>query len=397
MKHLLYFLALLRASVSDEIARQELTTSTNLFSEDLYKTIAKTSAKTFLASPLSTEIALALAQTGCKGETGEEIRSSLFLPTSQSDIESGFSTLLTNYLTGNGFYTLHTLNKIYVRRNFQVKENFKRVVKQVFRSESQRIDFTKRAKAAQSMNKWAEKNSRNRIRNIAVPNSLTARTRMVFLNGLYFRANWSKPFQLSLTRKDVFHVNSTTSVPVDMMRQNGAQLYNVFENPALDAQFLELPLRGDEASMVLVLPNSPNGLAILESQIGKVLEPFESNLDYVNLAVPKFRIDTRINLKFVLKNLGVNKAFDLSQADCSGIGGKKGDLAISEIFQKSFIDVGEGGVEASAGTDDDETLVINTTPNFRNFKDFVADHPFLFYVKIKKIIAFVGRVLDPTV
>jgi serpin B len=46
--------------------------------------------------------------------------------------------------------------------------------------------------------------------------------------------------------------------------------------------------------------------------------------------------------------MGVNKAFDQSQADLSGIAGKKGDLIIDKIAQKTFIDVAEQGVEAAA-------------------------------------------------
>jgi serpin B len=46
--------------------------------------------------------------------------------------------------------------------------------------------------------------------------------------------------------------------------------------------------------------------------------------------------------------MGVNKAFDQDQADLSGIAGKKGDLIIDKIAQKTFIDVAEQGVEAAA-------------------------------------------------
>jgi serpin B len=48
--------------------------------------------------------------------------------------------------------------------------------------------------------------------------------------------------------------------------------------------------------------------------------------------------------------LGVGRAFDERQADLSGIGGRRGDLVISEVVQKSFVNVSEGGVEAAAAT-----------------------------------------------
>jgi serpin B len=53
----------------------------------------------------------------------------------------------------------------------------------------------------------------------------------------------------------------------------------------------------------------------------------------------------------VLLQLGVEKAFDVLEADFSGIAGEKGELAIDKISQKTFIDVNENGVEAAAATE----------------------------------------------
>jgi serpin B len=92
--------------------------------------------------------------------------------------------------------------------------------------------------------------------------------------------------------------------------------------------------------------------------------------------------------------LGVRRAFDERQADLSGIGGRRGDLVISEVVQKSFVNVSEGGVEAAAATS-----VSNTAPASASTaapKDFTVDRPFLFYIKIKKTVVLIGRVADPT-
>jgi serine protease inhibitor len=56
--------------------------------------------------------------------------------------------------------------------------------------------------------------------------------------------------------------------------------------------------------------------------------------------------------------LGVLKVFSEAHADLSGISGRKGDLVLDEILQKAFIDVGEGAVEAAAGSDAGESVTI---------------------------------------
>jgi serpin B len=47
--------------------------------------------------------------------------------------------------------------------------------------------------------------------------------------------------------------------------------------------------------------------------------------------------------------LGVHSAFN-SNADFSGIAGSPGDIVISKITQKTYIDVNEVGVEAAGAT-----------------------------------------------
>jgi serpin B len=46
----------------------------------------------------------------------------------------------------------------------------------------------------------------------------------------------------------------------------------------------------------------------------------------------------------------VQKIFNETEADLSGIAGEKGDLIVDEVAQKTFIDVSEEGVEAAAAS-----------------------------------------------
>jgi serpin B len=110
--------------------------------------------------------------------------------------------------------------------------------------------------------------------------------------------------------------------------------------------------------------------------------------------------------------LGVKKAFDAEQADLSGIAGAKGDLIIDKIAQKTVIDVNEEGVEAAASTflskysqsgeEWGELFVSGVGVPLSGYfpprdpKEFIADHPFIFYIKVKDLVVFAGRVVDPT-
>jgi serpin B len=145
---------------------------------------------------------------------------------------------------------------------------------------------------------------------------------------------------------------------------------------------------------MIVLPKERDGLAALESQIENVFAPMHTlKTEYLNVILPKFKIETSINFKNILKNLGVQKIFDAKEADLSGVAGEKGDLIVSEVAQKTFIDVSEEGVEAAAAT----FVIIPVAPSAKleTSKNFIADHPFIFYIKVKGTIIFAGRVTDP--
>ncbi|KAJ3652998.1 hypothetical protein Zmor_018919 [Zophobas morio] len=393
MKKLFIFLVTVFVTAADDAAVQKFTTANNLFARSVYKEIAQGKQGNFLVSPFSAETVLAFAQSGCKDESAEEIRKALHLPNDKDKVESAFKTLLPKFKS-NDLYSLHTANKMYVKNKFAIKDEFKTSANLVYQAESESVDFTKSVEAAKSMNDWVEKHTNNKIKDLIESKDLDEDTRVVLINALYFQANWSTPFPLSLTGKRNFYKTSTDSEEVDML-QHFDKYFKYYECPHLKAQFLELPFKGDEASMVIVLPNEKDGLASLENQLDQVFSPqHELKKTFLNVVLPKFRIETFINFVPILQKLGVNQVFDPKKADLSGLAGNKGDLVFDKVAQKTFIDVSEEGVEAAAATF--VLIAVPVSAPLHSPKNFIADHPFIFYIKVKDIIVFAGRVTDPS-
>ncbi|KAJ3644613.1 hypothetical protein Zmor_022333 [Zophobas morio] len=163
-----------------------------------------------------------------------------------------------------------------------------------------------------------------------------------------------------------------------------AKFYNYFESTELKARFLELGFQGRGASFVIVLPNEKDGLAALEEKPEKVFASHEFKHERVKVALPKFKIDSKVDFKKILKELGVSKMFT-NEADLSGIAAKKDDLAVGEVVQKTFIDVNEEGVLPVLGFG-----FMRGHP-----KDFIVDRPFIFYIKVRGVVLFAGRVVEP--
>lgn len=107
--------------------------------------------------------------------------------------------------------------------------------------------------------------------------------------------------------------------------------------------------------------------------------------------MPKFDFETNLAAEELLAQLGMADAFDPVLADFSGIDGT-GDLVISKVVHKAAINVDEKGAEASAAT-----AIVFAPPSGPN-ETITIDRPFLFAIRDlgTGLVAFVGRVMDPT-
>ncbi|XP_068910461.1 serine protease inhibitor 3/4-like isoform X2 [Tenebrio molitor] len=389
MKTLIIMALTLALATAEEVALQEFTTGNNLFTAALYKEVLKENQGNFLVSPFSIETVLALTHSGAKDETAYEIRAGLRLPNSTEKTEAVYATLLPT-LKGNDKYALHTANKIYVKDGYPLKEDFKNKASTVFQSGIENIEFTQKVDAANTINSWVGKQTNNKIQNLIDPNILGPDTRIILINALYFKGKWVYPFESDSTIKRDFYKTAKDVVQVDMM--HNTDVYNYYESPELKAKFLEMPYEGDDLSMVIVLPNEKEGLAALESQIENVFAAPRFTQERVSVSLPKFTVENKIQLKKILQNLGINKAFS-DEADLSGLAGKKGDLAISDVIQKAFINVTETGTEAAAATAASVVVTLSLPPQYKNIQKFNADHPFLFYLKLKtnNLVLFLGK------
>ena len=111
----------------------------------------------------------------------------------------------------------------------------------------------------------------------------------------------------------------------------------------------------------------------------------------VDLYLPRFKVEESYDLVATLRALGMVDAFIFRVANFSGMTGS-GDLAISKVFHKSFVEVTEEGTEAVAASEARiRGLSLRTVPRF------CANRPFLFFIQHSSTgaILFCGRFCSP--
>jgi serine protease inhibitor len=181
-----------------------------------------------------------------------------------------------------------------------------------------------------------------------------------------------------------------------MMSQHGVFEYS--END--DYQAVQLPYESRKMQMIIFLPRkhlSPQQfLTELSNQ-----SSISNHLDILNrlrhegtVVLPKFKIDYQIVLNQALRKLGIKQAFEEAAADFSHMATEP--LYISEVRQKTFVEVDEKGTEAASTTTVPLTNGIEKPP--KPF-EMIVNRPFLFMISAwgpyTQMILFMGIVNDP--
>jgi serpin B len=270
--------------------------------------------------------------------------------------------------------------------------------------------------AAKQINAWVSKSTNKLIPSIIGPGALTPLTDLVLANAIYFKGRWEKPFNKRCTKEDKFHRLDGTHVDVPFMRGFGRQLVACHDG------FKVLQLRYEQGSrpllpqspspvysMCVFLPDARDGLWRLTDKIACGPDFLREHLPRSrvlvdDLRLPKFKLSFDTDMADVLRKLGLKEAFDLAKADLSGMaedGAKAGRrrLALQSVMHKAVIEVNEEGTEAAAVT---ATMICGCSPNTAPPPprvDFVADHPFAFFVieEVSGAILFAGHVVDPSI
>jgi serpin B len=213
-------------------------------------------------------------------------------------------------------------------------------------------------------------------------------------NAIYFKGDWQSPFTADQTKPAPFLLSDGKKIEAPLMFQQKRFGYRTLDG----AQLLELPYGNGQMSMIAVLPEKPDGLAKLESQLtSQWLERAITGLRKreVHVYFPKFKMTSEFSLGGTLQALGMTLAFDANQAEFSRMS-DVGGLSISSVHHKAFVDVNEKGTEAAAATS--AVVGLTSAPVQEKPVTFRADHPFLFLIRDQATgaLVFMGRVTDPT-
>ena len=332
-----------------------------------------------IVSPLSIFQVLGLTANGAVGETQSEMVSTLENP-SLEDINNINLKLMRSI---KEFVSVEIANG--VMSTFEPIKSFIKVCDKYEAPVEQLI-------SKNQVNDWCSKKTHGKITEII--DELDPRTIMLLLNAVYFRGEWTYPFNPDRTYGGPFYNFGKEEKKVEIMTQTQEFMY--YQDKEIQA--IELPYKNDSMSAIIILPNKDidinnyvNLLNVNDELVNKVLQGMVTTGVQINL--PKFEVEFYSKLKEVLTRLGMVKPFAVD-ADFSGINGE-GGIYIDDVIHKTYLKVDEIGSEAAGVTIVDmrkNSIIPKVTMDVnRPFimiiksKELPLNNEFLFMAKIEQI------------
>lgn len=342
----------------------------------------------FTFSPFSIWTALAMTTAGAEGKTLDEMRQTLHLP-KDDDKAHALAGGWAEQLKKSKGVELRLANRLWGEKSLSFKKPFLKLTDKHYGAGLEAADFMGDPnKSRKLINQWIEGNTNGKIKDLLQESDITTDTRLVLTNAIYFLGKWEQPFKARNTAPREFTTAGGKKVKTPTMLTEFEDIDYV-ENHNLQA--IRLPYEGGETAMIVVLPR--NSADLNKKGFMDTIELGLKKVPSVNVQLPKFEISTRLGLAGQLKALGMKRAF----SDAAEFGGitTAAQLNISNVIHQAWVKVEEKGTEAAAAT----AVVVQelSTRLEPEPKDFIADHPFLFFIVDKKNggVIFAGRVMNP--
>ena len=334
-----------------------------------------------LISPLSAMLALAMTANGAKGKTLSQMESAFGM--SLDDLNEFFYSYRTG-LAQTEKCKLILANSIWLRGSFNVKSAFLQTNADYYGADAYAVPFDETT--LRKINEWVNEKTDGMIPELI--DEIPRDTVLDLINALFFDAEWANPFSPRNTQPGTFTKENGERVKVDLMIAEEVCDYVDDDR----AQGIVKYYGGGEYAFVALLPNKYVLLSdFVASLDGETLRSLLTNrrTGEVRIRLPKYEVEYTVDLSDALQNMGMTAAFG-EKADFSGITGRRRDLRVDSVVQKTFFSVDENGTRAGAATE---------APMYASVKPtFVFTRPFVYLLVDTRnfLPLFIGALNDPT-
>lgn len=327
-----------------------------------------TGSENTVYSPISLYVALGMLTELTDGQTRQQVMDLLDAADGEVLRQQIRKLWMSVYQDGDAVCRL--ANAAFLRENADVKQTAVDTLAQWYYASSYRLPMGT-AEADEAIASWLNQQTGGLLSE-ETGNIRTEEENLLRLyNTIYYKAGWRRAFESSQTETDTFTAANGSKQQVDFLHQTGEGTYRKGEGYTAAPKTLEC------GRMVFVLPDegvTPESLLQREGFLAELTECDDGAR--VVWSVPKFDVKSSVELKDVLRALGVADAFDADKADFAPL--TDGDAVVSSVMQAARVKIDEEGVEAAAYT---EIAVNDSAPmELPPVVEMNLNRPFLFAI-----------------
>ena len=389
-------------------AQRQFANDNNSFTLNFLKTVNETdrSGKSFIYSPLSITYVLGMVNDAATGQAEQELEQTLgFHEGGIQAVNEYCKNLIDNLPKVDEKVTLNIANAIFVSKEYTLKEQFKKDMKEYYDAQAETLDFNS-PQTLGHINDWCKNKTNGMIPTIldeVNPNMMS-----YLLNAIYFKADWTSKFDSKNTKTEIF-TTEKGSTKLPLMHQTVLTKYG--KNDVCSA--VEMPYGNGYWKMTILLPeegkttddiiNSMKEVSWGKENLLGTMDAYE-----VDLKLPRFETSSDTDelkgdaeedtddphnkgLISLMKKMGLRLAFDPSSEEICNM--CQVPVYIDMMRQKAKIMVNEEGSEAAAVTVAGMMEKSTAGPVEYPMATFHADHPFVYLITegSSGVILFVGR------
>ena len=241
----------------------DITTANNFFGLNLFKKVwEEKQAENIFLSPFSISVALGMTHLGARGNTASEMSTTLQWPNGKADeIHQGYQKYLSLLHKPSEVYQLSSANRIFIEQKYPVLAEFLEKTNKHYLAEATPANFGGNPDAErEKINSWVSQQTHDKIKDLLPGGSIDTLTRMVLVNAIYFKGKWENEFDPDATRPLPFKVSPGNTKEVQMMYAKRKFAY--IQDSDLACSAIEIPYKGKDLSMVIILPDADFGLQV---------------------------------------------------------------------------------------------------------------------------------------
>lgn len=336
-------------------------------------------------SPANLYMALAMLAEATEGDTRKEITALM-----GSDDSRTAANALWKMIYNDGRGKTLAANSMWTGEIVPVKQSLADTLAEHYYADTFTVPMGT-DQADNAMHDWLNEHTGNLLQDAVESIKSDPSTILTLMSTLYFKQMWHSEFQAGNTYADTFIKADGSETETDFMHEAGSGAWYRGENYVMAARSFQ----DNGGRMVFILPDEgvlPEQLLTDGDTLAEILTAGHDQYSRIEWSVPKFDVDSSLELSSALQQLGIELIFDATASDFTPVNDEV-DMAVSQVQHAARVTIDEYGCTAAAFT---VIMVNGATLPPPEVLEMNLNRPFAFVIlNNADVPLFIGTVYTP--